>query len=82
MKEGLDDQRQHAGDDDAVHPLERIDLRLDDREFFVEPCDVVFDLRYSDGILLDPLKAVVAQDKALGRGARLLLGSAGLLSAS
>jgi hypothetical protein len=40
-EEGLDDQRQDAGDDDAVHPLQQVDLGVDDRELLVERGDVL-----------------------------------------
>ena len=37
--EGLDDQGEHAGGDDAVHPFQRLDLGFDDREDLVQACE-------------------------------------------
>jgi hypothetical protein len=41
--------------------------------------ELILHLGEPAGLLLDPLEAIVVQDQALGRGARLLLRSAGLL---
>jgi hypothetical protein len=76
-KKRLDDQTQHAGNDDAVHPLQEIDLRSNHREFLVEADDVLtgaVDLvLYAwqlPGLLLDALEAIMADDQTTGRGAR------------
>jgi hypothetical protein len=75
-EEGLDDQGQNPRDDDAVHPLQEIDLCPDDREFLVEADDVltgaadlVLDVWKLPGLLLDALEAILANDQTLGRRA-------------
>jgi hypothetical protein len=85
-KKVFDDQGEHAGDHDAVHPLERVDLRIRDREFLVEPGDVlarvadlILHLWKPAGLLLHPLEPVVTDNQALGRGARPRLRRAGFL---